>query len=64
MVDGGHRKETVLGESLGDSGVMGTSTTKEARHNRILERMRGKGMSVKGAAYGTGYRSDGTRVCC
>lgn len=59
MVDGGHRKETVITESLGDSGVMGKSMTKEAKHNWVLERMRGKGMSVEGA----GYHSTGDKTC-
>lgn len=37
MVEGGHRKETVV------TGVMGTSTTKETKHNGILERTGGRG---------------------
>ena len=61
MVDGSHRKETVTGERLGDSGMMGTSTTKEAKHNWILERARGKGTRVEGAGYhSAGHRRDKT----
>lgn len=58
MVDGGHRKETVITECLGDSGVMGTNMAKEAKHKWILERIRGKRVRVKGA----GYHSTGHRV--
>lgn len=65
MVYGGHRKETVITESLGDSGVMGTSTTKDAKHNWILERMKGKGTCVEGAGYhSTGHWCDKAHFCC
>lgn len=55
MEDGGHRKETVIAEILGTVGGMGTSTTQEAKHNRTLERMRGKSCALRDSYHSTGH---------